>query len=218
MTVATPRQAGDWEAWYAADRSGRTMTQDFGESKYDAMRRAFLAGAEAKTAPSATTGRAVYEVWRAAIPNWVCNVPGGEWEDLAEPVQAGFAAIAAREPGAADDLAEVVGVLREALGDDRDAEPENGEAPATHAVRLAHYLKERITELHGLIADPEPQPAPDLAGDLLANIDGLHTLIRDIFQSLPDTADEPEWRDRAGALHVCDPDGQPYRALTEEDM
>jgi hypothetical protein len=48
-------------------------------------------------------------------------------------------------------------------------------------------------------------------------IEELHDLLRDIFQALPDTADEPEWRDRAGALSVCDLDGQPYAAATEED-
>lgn len=47
---------------------------------------------------------------------------------------------------------------------------------------------------------------------------GLHDLVRSILQSLPDTADEPMWRDSAGALSVFDPDGQPYRAVTEEDL
>lgn len=52
---------------------------------------------------------------------------------------------------------------------------------------------------------------------VLTNIDGLNDLVRDMFQSFPDTADADEWRDRAGALGVRDPDGQPYRAHTEED-
>jgi hypothetical protein len=43
-------------------------------------------------------GKAVYEAWRAAVPDLVCNVPGGPWEDLPETVQAGFNALAAREP------------------------------------------------------------------------------------------------------------------------
>ncbi len=46
----------------------------------------------------------------------------------------------------------------------------------------------------------------------------LSDLIRDMLQAFPDTADEQEWRDRAGALGVRDPDGKPYRAYTEEDL
>ena len=61
--------------------------------------------------------------------------------------------------GPQPELAEVAGALREALGDDPDAEPGKGETPGEHAVRLAHYLKERVDELHGLIAGQEPQPA-----------------------------------------------------------
>ena len=48
--------------------------------------------------------------------------------------------------------------------------------------------------------------------------DGLRALVRRILQSMPDTADEPEWRDRAGALGVTDPDGEPYRAQTDDDL
>lgn len=62
------------------------------------------------------------------------------------------------------------------------------------------------------------RPATSLEDAMLRNIDALNDLVRDMFQAFPDTADEPEWRDRAGALDVHDPDGQPYRALTEEDM
>ena len=47
--AAVPGQAAVWEAWYAADKSGRTVEQDFSESKYDGMRRAFLAGTETRT-------------------------------------------------------------------------------------------------------------------------------------------------------------------------
>ena len=60
-------------------------------------------------------------------------------------------------------------------------------------------------------------PFPDLSGQAAA-IDGLSGLVRDVLQSMPDTADEQEWRDRAGALGLCDPDGHPYRAYTEEDL
>lgn len=43
-------QAAAWAAWYDADAASRTMAQDFRESKYDAMRRAFLAGQQAAIA------------------------------------------------------------------------------------------------------------------------------------------------------------------------
>jgi len=66
-----------------------------------------------------------------------------------------------------------------------------------------------------LAAAPEPHASPD---DQQRYIEKLHDLLRDMFQSLPDTADEQEWRDRAGALSVCDLDGQPYRAYTEDDL
>jgi len=62
------------------------------------------------------------------------------------------------------------------------------------------------------------RPTTGLEDAMLRNVDGLNDLVRDILQSLPDTADEPEWRDRAGALYVHDPDGQPYRAYTEADL
>jgi hypothetical protein len=48
--------------------------------------------------------------------------------------------------------------------------------------------------------------------------DGLRALVADILQSMPDTADEQEWRDLAGTLGVTDPDGQPYRAWNEDDL
>jgi hypothetical protein len=50
VSAATPGQAA-YEAfrrWYAAECEARTMTQDFNESKYEAMRRAFLAGTETR--------------------------------------------------------------------------------------------------------------------------------------------------------------------------
>lgn len=215
----------------------------------------------AKHQPETASGRAAYEVWRAAVPDYVCNVPAGPWEDLPETIQAGFNAIAAqerpaaseplarptadggmavmladeiaaakaapeasplglkhavtsnrlghalaalreikgandagtqahdtahaaldddaairdnvaltREPHAAPELAEhrefvgeIVGELRQALGADPDGDAEPGEAPEALAVRLARYLKHRIDELHGLVAEGEPQPAPELA-------------------------------------------------------
>jgi hypothetical protein len=56
-----------------------------------------------------TPGQAAYEAFRSAVPDWVCNVPAGPWDELSPAVQAGFDAIAAQEPqpapGAALDVA-----------------------------------------------------------------------------------------------------------------
>jgi hypothetical protein len=55
VNAATPGQAA-YEAfrrWYADEGKTRTMMQGFDESKYDAMRRAFLAGTEAEAAIAA---------------------------------------------------------------------------------------------------------------------------------------------------------------------
>lgn len=53
------------------------------------------------------TGQEVYEVWRAAVPDFVCNVPGGPWDELSKAVQAGFDAIAAQpEPELSAAMAE----------------------------------------------------------------------------------------------------------------
>jgi hypothetical protein len=90
----------------------------------------------------------------------------------------------------------------------------------------AALIVAQLAHVHHLAPPPEPQAAPDTPGRpttslenaMLANIDGLNDLVRDMLQSLPDTADEQGWRDRAGTLSVCDPDGQPYRAYTEDDL
>ena len=66
--------------------------------------------------------------------------------------------------------------------------------------------------------DMPGRPTTSLEDAMLANIDGLNDLVRDMLQSFPDTADEQEWRDRAGTLDVHDPDGHPYRAYTEDDL
>lgn len=61
------------------------------------------------------------------------------------------------------------------------------------------------------------RPTTSLEDSLLRNIDGLNGLVRDILQADGETTGLHEWRDRAGRLHVCDPDGQPYRAWTEDE-
>ena len=50
-------------------------------------------------------GKTAYETWRAAVPEIVCNAPAGKWEDLPEPIRAGFDAIAAQESQPAPDFA-----------------------------------------------------------------------------------------------------------------
>jgi hypothetical protein len=45
------------------------------------------------------SGQEAYETWRAAVPEYVCNVPAGKWDDLPPTIRAGFDAIAAQEPG-----------------------------------------------------------------------------------------------------------------------
>jgi hypothetical protein len=75
-----------------------------------------------------------------------------------------------------------------------------------------------LTVVSGAGETPAGRPATDLENAMLRNVDGLNGLVRDMLQSFPDTADEQEWRDRAGALDVRDPDGQPYAACTEADL
>jgi hypothetical protein len=69
---ATPGQAAAWDAWYAADQASRTMAQGFSESKYEAMRRAFLAGTEAQAAIAAAAPAAPQP---APGDWWICDGP-----------------------------------------------------------------------------------------------------------------------------------------------
>jgi hypothetical protein len=105
------------------------------------------------------------------------------------------------------------------------------EPEARRAHDLSRAIRKRLAKDGIRISGPDgavPGLRPELPADLASQpelghdgqqryIDELHDLVRDMLQSLPDTADEQEWRDRAGALSVCDPDGQPYRAHTEDD-
>jgi len=79
---------------------------------------------------------------------------------------------------------------------------------------LAKMAGETLAKVDAAV-EAEPAPDPD---SQQRYIDQLHDLVRDMLEAFPDTADEQEWRDRAGALYVCDPDGQPYRAYTEDDL
>jgi hypothetical protein len=96
-------------------------------------------------------------------------------------------------------------------------------ATALRAIRDAHAPGEPGFDIASRTLDDAARaisihPAPRTAGGQLRTVEALHGLVRDMLQDMPDTADEPEWRNRAGALHVRDPYGKPYRALTEEDI
>jgi hypothetical protein len=128
--------------------------------------------------------------------------PGDSWDDLAAKVREHQAGHGCGAPGAA--LAALEKIAREAeWAIDND-----------DSLSLEHI---RDLARNGLRPQQQPQAVPGWGG-LLADIDALRSLVSDMLQSLPDTADEQEWRDRAGALHVCDPGGQPYRAYTEDDL
>jgi hypothetical protein len=114
------------------------------------------------------------------------------WEDATETERAELegaaqTTIAAQQPHR-DFAGEIIGELRQALGADPDGEPEAGETPEGHAIRLAHYLKERIDELHGLVAAEQPQPAPK-----------VHAHQDDLFDAWWDETYEPDEGDPAGA-------------------
>jgi hypothetical protein len=86
-------------------------------------------------------------------------------------------------------VSEILGELRDALGADPDGKQEPGEAPEAWAVRLVHYLKERIEELHGLIAGREPlsvKPADDVKPPpgLAADADRLRKALENVFAVL----------------------------------
>jgi hypothetical protein len=76
----------------------------------------------------------------------------------------------------------------------------------------------RLAELTRTVAGNLRDPLRVEAAAAHGRIGALTALVRDILQSLPDTADEQEWRDLAGAAGVTDPDGTPYRAWTEDDL
>ena len=172
------------------------------------------------TAPEGTApGQAAYEEPPLVYVRW-CHVDDpeitddeltGMWngESRAERefwrslVPRELTAAAAAQPASGE--AELV-QLRVAL---MDAHKE-----ARTAWAAVDHLKAQLTALR-LATDAElvtaAPAAPGAAPELAA-------LVRDMLQAFPDTADEQEWRDRAGALGICDPDGKPYRAYTEDDL
>lgn len=104
VTAATPGQASLSPAFARWYRIGLPLAADdvlaAAWTYQHEAERAFWAEVDAaqETQPAFRhDGKAAYEVWRAAVPDVVCNVPGGAWEDLPVTVQAGFNAIAAQD-------------------------------------------------------------------------------------------------------------------------
>jgi hypothetical protein len=128
------------------------------------------------TAPA--TGQAAYEAWRAAVPDYVCNVPAGPWEDLPKTIRAGFDAIAAQQPEPGPGTGADVKVLAEvywgsftadrewtapygALSPDYRAEVERGIGAVVSAL---HPAPEQLECMASPRCRPlRPQPAPELA-------------------------------------------------------
>jgi len=168
------------------------------------------AQAAGETGNAGAPGQAEYETWRAAIPDWVCNVPGGEWEDLPDTVKSGFAALAAREPQSAPgpcpgceslrrqhaETCGEVGMLAGALTEIRDNEHPYG-SYARDKARAA------LGHLHG--ASPEPQPAPELLSVTQERHPGREVnLITDDERELPDYGPDPQPAPRATAWRLLD--------------
>jgi hypothetical protein len=118
-----------------------------------------------------TAGQAAYEAFRSAVPDWVCNVPAGPWDELSPAIRAGFDAIAAQEPHAAPECDD--------SGDDCPAHGEPHAAPGVTSPHgaagtpLSDYLRERgrpgVADMiedaeRDLDAAREPHAAPGPAG------------------------------------------------------
>jgi hypothetical protein len=165
------------------------------------------AAAIAAQQPQARSGQAVYETWRAATPDWVCNVPGGPWEGLPETVRAGFDAIAAQAEAAGQVVRDILESLCRRDGLPVGSAVTPGEPAANY--ELAGRLG--IGHVFGLPgeAPAAPQPAPELA-DAMRETRELRALAADILgtfeiahhgdqrrSAVPRRA-FAKWRERAG--------------------
>jgi hypothetical protein len=115
---------------------------------------------------AATRGQAAYETWRAAVPEFVCNVPAGPWDELSPAIRAGFDAIAAQESHASPEVAEVV---------DFDDEPELTEHVSIRFPAAMAAAAKQLAAAEGMTvsawirrevereAARREQPAPELA-------------------------------------------------------
>jgi hypothetical protein len=112
----------------------------------------------------ATPGQAAYEAFRSAVPDWVCNVPAGPWDELSPAVQAGFDAIAAQEPHAAEVEAAFAGGMRVRTGPCTvEAHDREHFQVRTNGHWLCGHLLASVLAVQGIVADARPQPAPELA-------------------------------------------------------
>jgi|GEM_PF-1709655 len=138
-----------WVDWDELEDHARTIYEDAAQAAIAAQQ------------PQARSGQAVYEIWRAAIPDWVCNVPGGPWEGLPETVRAGFNAIAAQIEAAGQVVRDILESLCR-----RDGLPlESAVVPGEPAGNYELAGRLGIGHVFGLPgeAPASPQPAPELA-------------------------------------------------------
>jgi hypothetical protein len=106
----------------------------------------------------ATPGQAAYEAFRSAVPDRVCNVPAGPWDELSPAIRAGFDAIAAQGPHAAEALDErpVIGIAVRALrmiawGSTPDLKPVD---PSVIADKALAELRQLVTDAE-VVAEQE---------------------------------------------------------------
>jgi hypothetical protein len=174
-----------------------------------------------------------------SLPCEFCDREVAALMTLADAATASVAAPLEREIRELRETARIHGLLLEEILKNADEGINGGdEAPEYLAEAYVRWLETERARLTTITSGtvtidgqtfPQPTPpqaAPDSPGRpttsledaMLRNIDGLNDLVRDMLQSFPDTADEREWRDRAGALDVRDPDGAPYCAYTGDDL
>jgi hypothetical protein len=162
--AATPGKAA-YEAfrrWYAAECEARTMTQDFNESKYEAMRRAFHAGTEAHAATTAAAPAAPQPApgnAEVAYEQWIEHRDPADVGSMAGFVAGWQAAVAAASGwplcpnGCGCRLGSVDADSRDCACDGLCCYDE---------IEVSEVFAER-DRLRKLLADREPQPAPELA-------------------------------------------------------
>jgi hypothetical protein len=108
-------------------------------------------------------GQAAYEAFRSAVPDWVCNVPAGPWDELSPAIQAGFDAIAAQEPSAAEVEAAFAGGMRVRTAPCTvEAHDREHFQVRTNGHWLCGHLLASVLAVQGIVADARPQPAPEL--------------------------------------------------------
>lgn len=111
---------------------------------------------------AAEPGQAAYETWRAAVPDFVCNVPVGPWDELSPHVRAGFNAITARTCAADSELAKLA---RELQAEAEEISP--GGRGSMHDIAWADALRSCAARVNRVLREPAaaapaaPQPTPE---------------------------------------------------------